>query len=1109
MGFAPRRSSKLAKLLTATALAAIGAGSVAAEQGYYRSPAIHEDTIVFTSEGDIWRAPISGGAATRLTTHEEEENNPKISPDGKWLAFTANYDGAVEAYVMPLAGGSPKQISFDGGRVWVRGWTASGDVLYASQNVSGATPRVLRMVNPATLAETELPLDGAINGSFASDGKTLFFSRYGMEMNRDNAKLYRGGGMAQLWKFDTSREREATRLAADFGAPIRSPIWSAGRIYFVSDKSGSGNIWSMNESGGDIKQLTRHDGWDARDHYISDGKIAYRVGADIFILDITENESNQVNLELTTDNDGSRVRWINKPLEYLTSTRFGGGTNRLALTSRGNIAVASTGPLRLVDFNVPGTARARNAVVGTKGKWVYAILDQGDFGEIWRYPLGGDAAAEQLTTGADGRRWQFYMAPDGKSLVHSDDKERLWLLDLESRENTLIEEATGGLGDNLFGGITFTGDSSLIAYHRGDGRGSVGVYLYDTKTKRGEKITGNKYDSFNPAFSKDGDWIYFLSNRNFRATPGSPWGDRNMGSRYDKRGKIYALALRDGTRFPFQPTDELIAGEKPKDESAEKNGTDKDADEPAQEPVSVVWPGLAERLFEVPVAAGNYGDLKANKDFLYVLDSAGNGPATLKSLKITADKPKLATFTSGVRTYELSPDGNSLFFAKGALRQSDKLYVVKAGAKAPGNLSKAKFQTNSWKIAVAPKDEWPLFFADAWRMHRDFSFDPNMRGLNWSAIRAKYEPLVSRVGHRTELNDLIGQMTSELGILHSQIGAGDIPSDDETGADASLGAVFDVTDSGLRISHIYQTEQGLPTDRAPLAKPGVDAQAGDMLVAVNGRNVSTNADLQLALRERAGEQVLLKLKRGDADAHNIIATPVNMRTHTPLRYRDWVEGNRQKVRANDGSNIGYLHIRAMGGNDIAAFTRDFFEHWDKDGIIIDVRGNRGGNIDSWLIQTFLRKVWSFWNFNGRKVSYGNMQQTFRGHVAVLMNQSTYSDGETFAAGMKSLGLAPLIGTRTAGAGIWLSDRNRLSDGGIARIAESAQFGMDGRWLLEGRGVSPTIDIENPPFATYRGADLQLETALEYLRDKITSEPIPKLEGQALPPVGSYGKDIDD
>lgn len=1094
------------RLITALAASLLTSTTLSATEGYYRSPTLNDDTLVFAAEGDLWKANIAGGNAQRLTTHPEVETDPKLSPDGRWIAFNANYDGATEAYVMSIDGGAPKQISFEGGRVWVRGWTPDGRVLYNSLDRSGPTPRVLRLVDPTTLEMEELPLTGATSGTFKGDDD-LFFSRFGMEMNNDNAKLYRGGGMAQLWHFETDRTREATRLAADFGAPVIQPMWWDGRIYFISDKGGSDDLWSMNERGRDARQHTKHDGWDVREAFLDGGRIVYRLGADIRMFDVSSGSDTQIDLDITTDADASRTKWVEKPLNHLTSARLGGGKNQVALTSRGKVAVASTGPLRLIDLPIPATARARNATISKDGKSVYAIIDDGEFGEIWQFPVNGIGDAKQLTTGADARRWQFQVSPDGKSIVHKDSKERLWLLDIESGENTLIEEASEAIGNNVFSGITFSKDGALIAYNRGDKRGGVNLYLYEVATGRLEQVSSNKYMSFSPAFSEDGDWLYFLSSRNFRAVPGSPWGDRNMGPAFDKRGKLYALALKGDARFPFQADDELLIAAKAETKT-EDSDEEKDRDAQEEEKPLVNWDGLSARLFEVPVPAGNYSGLSANKGFMYVLDrSASGGAGTLKSLKIGNKKPKFETFSGGVNSFELSTDGENILFTKGA-RNSGQMYVAKAGAKAPQKLADSQLKTSSWKFAIDPAQEWLQIFTDAWRMHRDFSFDPEMRGLDWSAVRAKYQPLVERVGHRDELHDLIGQMTSEMGILHSQIGGGDIPQDTGVGIDSSLGAVFAESEQGLVLQHLYQTEVHRPSARGPLQQPGVDAQEGDTLVAVNGASVRTRADLQNALKERAGEQVLLTLQR-DGEQHQTIATPVNMRTHTLLRYQDWVQTNAGKVREASEDNIGYLHIRAMGGNDMAAFTRDFFEHWDKDGIIIDVRGNRGGSIDSWLIQTFLRKVWAFWHFNGRPLPYGNMQQTFRGHVAVLMDQSTYSDGETFAAGMKTLGLAPLIGTRTAGAGIWLSDRNRQSDGGIARIAESAQFGLDGRWLVEGFGVLPTMEVVNTPYQEYQGNDQQLQTALDYLRDKIRTEPIPPLVGDPLPPIGNYGRDITD
>ena len=1075
--------------------------------GYYRTPALGNGSVIFSSEGDLWRADVGGGEAHRLTTHPEEELTPFVSPDGNWIAFSASYDGGVEAYVMPIGGGAPKQVSFDNGRVYIRGWTPDGQVIYTSTVANGPTARIVKTVNPNTLETNTLPLADANHITYKSDGDTLFFTRFGLENNRDNAKLYRGGGMAQLWRYDAGRNREATRLAADFGAPILHPMWSDGRIYFVSDKNGADNIWSMNERGRDLQEHTKHRDWDVRAPQIRDGKVIYQLGADIRVFDTDAEGDQALDVSIVSDQDYKRQHWEDKPLNYLSSATFSPTGKNVALTARGRVVLASPGPLRRVEFQTPGQARARNAIVGAKGEWVYAILDDNERGEIWRYPVNGIGSAEQLTSDATHHRWEIIPSPDGKYLLHYDKNNKLWLLNLETKENKEIDQSLG-LGDNNFGDFSWSKDGRYLSYSTGNGRGINEVRIYDIETGDKETVTSSKYNSYGGTFSPDGKWFYFLSDREFRPTPGAPWGDRNLGTHFDKRTKIYALALDADARFPFAPDDELSVV-KPKKEEKKPDADDKENAEETEPTVPALDLTAAKsRLYVVPVPSGNYVGLKATKGALYVLDRAGNG-AALKHLKITNKKPKLTVFAGNVRSYDLSADGKSLFYALGGGNNNrGKMYIVKAGPKAPGNLSNAQLRTGDWRLAINPREEWRQLFLDAWRLHRDFAFDPNLRGLDWNAIRAKYEPLVERVGHRGELTELIGQMTSELGILHSQLGAGDIPRDGDKSVASHLGAVFERVSDGLRISHIYKTEADLPAQAGPLTRAGVDAQAGDIITAVNGRQISSEADLSAILAHQANQQVILTLRRGENDPHHTVVRPVNGFANFMLRYRDWVEGRKAATTELAGnSDIGYLHIRAMGSNDIADFARNFYEHWDKDGIIIDVRSNRGGNIDSWIIEKLLRKVWSFWHFNGRPQPFANMQQTFRGHVAILINEGTYSDGETFAAGVKALNLGPLIGTQTAGAGIWLSDRNRLSDGGIARIAESPQFGLDGRWLIEGRGVSPDIEVVNMPLESYNGRDAQLKRAVEYLKDKIRKEPLPEFKADPIPPVGTTGKDV--
>ncbi|HEX5793572.1 MAG TPA: S41 family peptidase, partial [Rheinheimera sp.] len=423
------------------------------------------------------------------------------------------------------------------------------------------------------------------------------------------------------------------------------------------------------------------------------------------------------------------------------------------------------------------------------------------------------------------------------------------------------------------------------------------------------------------------------------------------------------------------------------------------------------------------------------------------------------------------------------------------MFVVEAAAKAPSDLVKTKLNINSWQLSIKPAEEWQQMFADGWRMHRDFLFDKGMRGLDWNASKAKYQPLLERVTDRYELDDIFAQMMGELNALHSQVRGGDYRTDDNATKAASLGAEFSAGKEGLLIEHIYRTDKELPMQAPPLAKPGVNASAGDTVLAINGKAVSDLPGLTQALRNQAGKQVLLTLQRGKQQWQTVVE-PVSSGRDSQLRYQDWVSANQQRVATASDNQFGYLHLYAMGSHDIASFAREFYAHYDKPGLIIDVRRNRGGNIDSWIIEKLLRRVWAFWQPT-QGAAYTNMQQTFRGHLVVLTDQLTYSDGETFSAGVKALGLGPLIGKRTAGAGVWLSGRNRLADNGVARVAETAQFATDGRWIIEGYGVTPDLEVDNLPYASFNGQDAQLEQAIRHLQQKLQAEPVDTLQAQPL------------
>jgi tricorn protease len=1106
---------------------AVATGHAAAADPYFRFPAVRGDTVVFTAEGDLWRTSVNGGKAQRLTTHPAAETNAALSFDGKLVAFTAAYEGAQEAYVMPLDGGLPKRITFENGNVLVLGWTPQGEVLVSAENITGPVrQRVVQAVEPGTLKRRVLPLADANDAVVDDDGRYVYFTRMGLAVTNDHVKAYRGGAHARLWRFDLAGKREAEPLFADADSAANNtrPMWWKGRLYFISDVDGCANLWSARPDGSDRRQLTHHKDWDVRSASLGDGRIAYQLGADLHVFDIASGQDQQVHASLVSDFDQMRTRLVRSPLDALTNIELANKAERIVLTARGRVTIAGTGVQRRVEIAVPDAARARGAVFSHDDKWIYAIADTSGENEIWRYAADGSGHGERLTQDGVGvHRWALYPSPDGRWIAHTDKHGRTWLLDLATRANVVIDDA-GKMGVDRSDEVVWSPDSRNLAFVRAgstEQRDQIGMYNLDTKQL--EFVTSDRFTASSPAFSPDGKWLYFLSARHFELGNASPWGDRNMGPVFDKREGVFALALQPGSRFPFKPDDELS---KPEDKpAADAKSADavsaaekvvaaamadakKDAPKaPEKKPVvpAVVYQGLKDRLYEVPVAPGNYKAIAVDDKRLYLLDSEEPRKGVLKTLAITRTAPQPEIFATGVRDFGLTTDRKHIFYRTATPTGPGEMLIVDAGPKAPTDLAKARIKIDDWTIVSNPRMEWKQMFGDAWRMHRDFLYDTNMRGVDWKAVRVRYEPLVDRVTDRAELDDVLGMMISEVGALHSQIRPGDVRRPPSEGTPAGLGAVLTRVADGYRIDHIYRSEPELPEERGPLAAPDVYVQEGDIITAVNGRSLTEARDIADLLLNQAGRQTLLQVKSPGGRPHAVIVTPVSMSRQASLRYADWEQGRAHQVDAASKGKIGYLHLRAMGPRDIDSFARDFYANINKDGLIIDVRRNNGGNIDSWIIEKLLRKAWAFWPARGHEpssvVARPNMQNTFRGHLVVLVDELTYSDGETFAAGVKELKLAPLVGKRTAGAGVWLSDGNGLMDNGMARVAESPQYAADGKWLIEGVGVKPDVEVDNLPHETFNGRDRQLEVAIDMLQKKLKEQPVPAYKPASIPALG--------
>ena len=1047
-----------------------------------------------------------------------------MSPDGRWLAFTAQYDGGTELYLMPAAGGAPKRLTWEGGGMRVWGFTAAGEILYTGLDARPGAQ--LFAIDAKTGQRRQLPVAQASDASLSADGKTLYFTRSGLRS--DNARQYRGGALARLLSLDLTGNAEARPLIAE-GSNDRRPLpYSTGgqqRVAFLSDRDGTFNLWSVNAQGGDLRQHTQHKGWDIRHTSIDRSRVVYALGADLYFVDLAQNAAaKKLDVSLGGDFDQQRERWIKKPQDYLTDTAFAPNGERVLLAARGHLATQGVQQLRRAELPQPADGRCKQAEFTSDSKSVLAICDFSGEQEIWRLAANGTGKPEQLTNGPVALRRELLPSPDGRWLAHTDKEGHIWLTDLKA---AIGKGNTREIGRARIAGApqlqAWSADSQTLAWtmplHNPN---REQLQLFHVPDSRTHTLTTDRYEASGAAFSPDGQWLYFASSRNFQTTGnGGPWGDRNTGPFFGFRTKLYALALQPGLRSPFAPKDELesVVEKKAEEQRAQdRKATDKDPterkpddkdkkpeekkSEKASKP-AIVFEGLAERLYELPVPAGSYRGLRVDGKRLWFLDRDLDGKTHLKSVAIDNQGGPAEILASDVRSYDISADGKKLMVVRNqAGGAAPEVLIVEAAPKLPADLSKSQVRWSDWQIATQPRAEWRQMFLDAWRMHRDHFYDKAMHGVDWAAVRAKYEPLVDRVTDRYELAELMAQMVSEISALHSQVGPGDTrPSPDEPGL-AGLGGRFSKVANGWRIDAIYGFEAELPSEAPPLAAAGVNLKVGDVITAVNGRATADAPHILELLRGQAGRQVLLEVKQGDKTVQRIV-TPVAQARENQLRYNDWRVSRARAVEQAAQGRIGYVHLRAMGSGDIADFVREFYAASDRDGLIIDVRYNNGGNIDSWILEKLLRRAWAFWqprSPDGAPV-YANMQNTFRGHTVVLMNEDTYSDGETFAEGFKRLKIGPVIGKRSSGAGVWLSDGNRLLDNGIMRAAETGQMDVDGRFLIEGIGVSPDIEVDNPPRASFMGQDAQLDAAIAELKRRIAAEPVKEVKpGPYLRPV---------
>ncbi len=1055
--------------------------SFAQQKGYYRTPAIHAQTIAFTAEGDLWKYDLTTQQAQRLTTHHGLETEPVFSPDGKRIVFTGEMEGSPELYEMKIDGGVPRRLTYENGRnIKAIAWLSDGTILFSTPNESPLEDYQLVKLNPETLSREMIPLAQAADGTY-DESSTLYFTRFSHQGS--NTKRYTGGTAQNIWKF--AGNAASVCLTCDYKGTSREPFYFKGKIYFASDRDGTMNIWSMDRDGKNAKQHTFSSGWDITTLDLHGSNIVYQKGADIGLFNINTNEDKTLDISITSDFEQRAPRWIQNGHEQISYWEISPNGKLVALISRGRLFVTPANGSRWVEISRKSGIRYK-AVAFIDDKTVAYLSDESGEFEIWKAPADGSGAPTQLTKNAKVLIIGFLVAPSGKYIAYNDKDFRLTLLNTIDGTSKLIEQNE----HNAPNPSAWDKNSQYLAYESDLPNGNVLIKVVDVNTNVINTITSDRVNSFNPQFSKDNEWLYFLSERNLKTTVGSPWGPRQPEPHYDNTTKIYALALKESVTFPFTQPDgwkeEIKTNEVGVAPSKEKAVAGKLSKTPIATPASIDWNQAMKRLYEIPLPGKNVLRLRTSNEYLYWTEIESNqyDQQKLYALKIEFSKKIEPTLVAeSITGFDLSPNKNKLIIDK-----EGSLYISEPDGNKP-DFEKTKLDLSAWTFQFDPVDDWKQMFNDAWRMERDYFYDRNLHGVDWVGVKKQYETLLPRVTDRHELDHLLAQMVSELSALHIFVYGGDKRTSPTSVPIGTLGARLEKNPAGkgFKIAHIYQGDPDYPENLSPLNAPHSKIKVGDILLKINDQPVDDYASLSQRLSGKVGTWVKLEIQNQNGLVSTQLVKPITEGEERYLRYNEWRYSRRQEVEKKTNAEVGYIHLAAMSTEDMDDFVKQFYPVFNRGGLILDVRHNGGGNIDSWVLEKLMRKAWFYWQPRIGK-PYWNMQYAFRGHIVVLCDEWTGSDGEAVTEGIRQLKLGKIIGTRTWGGEIWLSSNNHLVDGGIATAAEYGVY-ADGKWLIEGHGVEPDMVVDNEPYTTYMGKDTQLDAAIQYLQDKLAKEPV--------------------
>jgi tricorn protease len=1070
----------LALASTLVLLAAATAAEALEDCRLMRMPDIEGSRIAFVYAGDLWTVPRTGGTAQRLTSHDGQEVFPKFSPDGRSIAFTGEYDGNADAFVIPAEGGEPRRLTFHPATDQVAEWYPDGkSVLIRSTRASSMTrfTRFFRVPVEGGL-EQLLPLPTAGYASLSSDGNLIAYVAPAYD-NR-TWKRYRGGNAPDIIVYDFAHNT-STNVTKDWEGPDEWPMFHGRTLYYCSDRDGKkANIWAYDLDRKTHRQVTTFKEYDVKWPSIGSDAIVFENGGWLWVMDLPSEKLTQIRVQVPDDKPATRAEYRSVS-DWTVNADISPSAKRAVIEARGELfsVPAEKGEVRNLT-NSPGV-RERDPAWSPDGRWIAYLSDRS--GEYQLHVVGADGKTPERQVTKEGATFRFgpMWSPDSKKLLFSDKTKRLYWTDVATGRITAIAH-------NDYSEIhefAWSGDSKWMCYSAATAAGFGQLQLYSLDTGRSTAVTDGFSDDFSPAFDPDGHWLYFVSRRTF--TP--QFGAFELDIHFGNTDKIYAVSLQDTTASPVAPeNDEETGGESSKSKDTDSKGGDaKGAKSKAAAPgLGIDLAGIGARIAEIPVSAGRYHGLVATKGKLIWLaqddtpDEDGHSPVSVHFYDLEKREDK--TVFSGVDdAISVSKDGGKLLYKK------DGAYGIVEVAEGK-KVGDGKLDTGSLMATVDPPKEWMQMFNEAWRLERDFYYDPAMGGIDWKAIGERYRQLVPFAAHRSDLNYILGELIGELSTSHAYVGGGEFPKVAKTsvgllGVDWSLDAA-----SGLyRFTRIYRQRDWNSPVHAPLGEPGLNVREGDFLLEVNGRPVRAPGNVYAAFTGTVDKLITIKVgaSANDPRARTITVKPIA--SEASLRYTAWVAANREKVSKATGGRVAYIHVPNTATAGIQEFSKGFFPQVDREGIIVDERFNGGGFIPDFLVERLERTTWTYWSQREGK-AFRTPNAAVDGPKCILINEYAGSGGDAFPYYFRLRGCGPVIGKRTWGGLVGISHDLPLVDGGSVTMPDFGIYGTDGKWMIENHGVDPDIEVDNTPEAMVSGHDPQLEKAIEWSLEQLKKNP---------------------